>query len=770
MIPIALPFGGNEIEYGLPLVSWPAPLQFAAFAVVVGIGFTAAAWLYRTEMNRTAKPVALALLGVRWTLILVTLVLVFFDPRWVGAKRERVPGRILIALDTSESMAVTDLERGDTLPRIELGHRIARQLAEDLRKRHTVDLVGFHRALEPLGTITATGTASDLNLPLVRAGELASDQPSRLAGIVLLSDGRHNLGPSPKGLAQELGARNIPVFPVVLAPDAPPVDLSIVETQALASTVFQGTILPVDITVRANRWPPGPIHVALESTANPGRTPIEGTIQHPGGDATHRITLRMKIDQAGPQSLAVTARSSAADDRVPGNNRRTIRVNAVKERARVLMIDGEARWEFHYLHTALGRDPNMEVRSVVFRQPRITPATDEDVRKFGIPSRRLPAEADSLFSYDCIILGDVEPDQLGMAERERLEQFVAEAGGTLVVSAGKRAMPLAYSKDEHDPIRRLLPIRNPQAWSEKLGFRLVPGAEFGSSGFLQLAGGKAESQRLWEQFPPHFWAVTGEPKPAAEVLASADGRPVIVRQNYGFGRVLYLGIDSTWRWRYRVGDRYHHTFWGQTAQWAATDRLLPTSNPAGTIRFGTREPSFKPNQPVEIVVRSTEAIPPLPASTLKGARILERTAEGLKPAASVPLSLAEGHPSEMRGTARDLPPGRYRIELEIPAWAEHLWDGAGQKLGSNFEVLPFDGEEMLELSANRGLMQELADASGGRMFEPSQVRELADLLLAQSRDSELRKTIPLRSSWWAFLGIVFLLGCEWGLRKWAGLP
>src|SRR5262249_40888804 len=45
-------------------------------------------------------------------------------------------------------------------------------------------------------------------------------------------------------------------------------------------------------------------------------------------------------------------------------------------------------------------------------------------------------------------------------------------------------------------------------------------------------------------------------------------QPLIVRQNYGFGRVLYIALDSTWRWRYKVGDQHHHRFWGQVIHWA----------------------------------------------------------------------------------------------------------------------------------------------------------------------------------------------------------
>lgn len=173
---------------------------------------------------------------------------------------------------------------------------------------------------------------------------------------------------------------------------------------------------------------------------------------------------------------------------------------------------------------------------------------------------------------------------------------------------------------------------------------------------------------------------------------------------------------------------------------------------------------------MEIVVRSTDAIPPLPAGALKGARIIERSSEGEKLVTAIPLLPTEGRPLELRATANDLPPGRYRIELEIPAWAEQLLDGTGKRLGSDFEVLPFDGEETLELSSNRPFLNELAAATNGRVFEPGELKELTDILLSRSAEVEHRTVRPLRSSWWNFAGIVLLLCCEWGLRKWAGLP
>ena len=82
---------------------------------------------------------------------------------------------------------------------------------------------------------------------------------------------------------------------------------------------------------------------------------------------------------------------------------------------------------------------------MVFDQPRLNAAlTDDDLVKIDSPREHLPAGPEALAAYGCIVLGDVSPEQLPPADRKRLEQFVAERGGTLVIVAGKRYMPMAY--------------------------------------------------------------------------------------------------------------------------------------------------------------------------------------------------------------------------------------------------------------------------------------------------------------------------------------
>src|SRR5262249_26389763 len=176
-----------------------------------------------------------------------------------------------------------------------------------------------------------------------------------------------------------------------------------------------------------------------------------------------------------------------------------------------------------------------------------------------------------------ITLGDVDAARLPLAERERLERYVADAGGTLVVLAGKRSMPLEFPEvgpgGEADPLRKLLPIELPRVLEPENGFALTLGLGAADLKFMELDPDRQENEALWAGRPrPWGWAVAGKAKPGATVLAYAadpgdEKKPlsererksaVVARHNYGFGRVLYIGLDSTWRWRWKVGDTYHH--------------------------------------------------------------------------------------------------------------------------------------------------------------------------------------------------------------------
>jgi hypothetical protein len=707
--------------------------------------------------------------------------------------------------------------------------------------KHKVQLFGFHQdawdvGLErvedlfrappqggadnkPSRDPTPGASFTDLRLPLLRALERSGPDQGRVLGVVLLTDGQHNWGPSPVSKAIELGSRKVPVFPVGLGARKPPPDIAVVEVKAPAN-VFKGVDANVEAHVKVSALPAQDVIVELLQEGKVEEPDHTKTIQHDGTDRVYSIRFQARMDRIGTRTLEIKARPTSKDTREVSedNNHATAMVRVARDKARVLLVDGEARWEFHYIANALRRDRSMEPDSVVFTQPRVGKISETELEKIGNPRLTLPApppspdlegaakapmeQPDPLVRYDCIILGDVAPEQLPVGDRRRLEKYVAERGGTLVMLAGKRFMPLTYqdSAKEDDPLLKMLPVQQPRGVKPLNGFPVTLTQEGTLTPYLQMDPEPEQSASRWAQLPRHFWGIVGKTKPGAVSLAYiADelARPgatdvqnskdtpensqvLIARQNYGFGRVLFVGLDSTWRWRFKVGDTYHHRFWGQVARWAASDKLLPGGN--RYVRFGSREPVYRQGREVEVVARLAEDVPLLAAGTLTGARIYRQNPDGKEEAvALVPLTRGEVQPRVLEGQVRDLPPGRYRIELEIPALHDKLKvppdqedETEDKQRRDTFTMLPPEGGEMVDLATNWTLLQDLATRTGGEVIAPENLNRLAERLVCQVQMRELREDEKLWQDAplvWATLGLFLtLLTVEWVGRKLAGLP
>jgi hypothetical protein len=399
------------------------------------------------------------------------------------------------------------------------------------------------------------------------------------------------------------------------------------------------------------------------------------------------------------------------------------------------------------------------------------------------------------------VLGDVSPEQLPPADEKRLEQFVAERGGTLVIVAGKRYMPTAYlgapppaggGRDdaEADPILKMLPIDKPHPFEPLDGFHLTLTAEGRETKFMDMEDDAAKSEQRWAALPLHFWGVIGTAKPAAATLAFAPDGPadpadpaarerrdaLIVRQNYGLGRVLYVGIDSTWRWRKGIGDLYHHRFWGQVARWAA-DRPLEIGNKF--MRFGASAPVYRNGQDVDLFVRFNDVKDAAKAEPGAQAQILRSGGDG-KPVAVVQLTRKPAQPNAFEAHVPDLPDGDYQIQLKMDAAPDMVQPtpspGAPKETGpllASFTVTAPESAEMSDLSMNRPLLEELASKSGGKVYTPEDVQALVDEIKAKNTPQIDHSEDPVWQGWtgWAIFGVVvFLLTAEWVIRKFSGLP
>ena len=700
----------------------------------------------------------------------------------------------------------TVLERMKAMTRTQLAERVLAPEGIGLLNaldKNQLELIGFSQSWNELPTDASrlrtalandgrkTGSAyTDLKIPLKYAVEHQGSKQKGLLGIVVLSDGQHNWGEGPSHLADHLGGgtnrQAIPVYTVVCGAHLPPVDLAITSAKASPATVFKHGSAMIEVRLVANGIPPGRIKLTVrypEVNDLPNRPPIIEWIDYDGSGAPAPVTIPVRMDRAARETMRISAEAEPASgekivERFPENNSKEVTINVAPDKAKVLVIDGEARWELHYLRTALLRDEMMETRSVVFDQPRMNDLTTEAERALKLPELTMPG-GDDLQRNDCIILGDVSPEQLSQKDCLLLEKYVADRGGTLVILAGKRSMPIDFMNGD-SMFTRLLPIDFPRVYERKDGFQVALTAEGKRSAFLRLEPDTGLNLERWNSLPPHYWAITGKARPGAVALAAiadplfrvkgqeTDGT-LFARQNYGFGRVFFIGLDSTWRWRYKKGDLYHHRFWSQIIRWAASDRALITGN--DFIRFGVREPVYTPDQEVEILVRLSDKIKKLSLHSMAGARFFRKIGPGKEESIALAKLNPHAHiPGELDGSQSNLPPGDYAMELVIPEIEDKLTGPDGKKLRTNFKILPPDAGEMLDLSTNWDRMKEIAVRSGGESYSADQAGLIIEKLKNRSLSETHSVDAPLVQSWWTLIPVLILLTMEWVIRRYSGLP
>src|SRR5262245_38286776 len=731
-------------------------------------------------------------------------------PRWLLPDEERSDRAELIS---RRQKSHDDLVKQiDGLTRAQVAERILEKDGLDvmgkLTGKHHVELYVIDREvseLKPEEIATAFGdrkkvesaSFTDLRGPLLRALERSGPGQGKILGVIVLTDGQHNTGRPPADKARELGERGIPIFPVALGEKQSPPDVALVSIRGPNHTVFKGVDAAVEARFKIAGMAAQEFLVEVHREGKERKLLASKTIAHDGKDRLYTESFPIRLEDVGTQTITATIKPMQKDvgakETIADNNAQSTTVAVADDRARVLLVDGEARWEYHYLATALQRDRLVDLKAVVFDQPRLDERlTEKELEKLGLPSRKWPDGPDALAGYSCVILGDVAVEKLTAGERQRLERYVADAGGTLIVVAGKRSMPLGFPEKgtdgELDPLYRLLPIEMPRVLAPEDGVKLTLTRAGRDTKFMELESDREENETLWAGFPrPWGWAIGGRTKPGATALAHvpsadeaslpADQRErrgaVVARHNFGFGRVLFVGLDSTWRWRYKVGDLYHHRFWGQVIRWAAADRPLVVGNEF--VRLGTPQPVYRSGEPIELVARINDKAGPLRADLLAGARVLllaekPDAKEKEKPTALTQMARRAAQPRVLEGQLRDLAPGRYAVELAIPDLIDKLKDTDGKPLRATFTVLPPESKETVDLERNDALLEDLATRSGGQVFTPANVTELAERLKQQGIPHVEHHEQRLWQWWPLLVLVVLLLTLEWIGRKLSGLP
>jgi hypothetical protein len=439
------------------------------------------------------------------------------------------------------------------------------------------------------------------------------------------------------------------------------------------------------------------------------------------------------------------------------NNQADCSVVVNDDPLKVLVVDASPRWESRYLVNMFERDRRVEV---VRRYHSVRVARGE--------KELLPPTQEELDSFDLVVIGDLAPGEMTAADQGRLERFVVRRGGFAVFIAGPRGMPTSYALGG---IANLLPVRVVAAANANpapAALAMTTAAH--DNPIVSVLDDATLNRKLWTVLPPLGEIAQGVvAKPGAEVLLETANDlhvPVVAVQRTGAGRVLWVGSPEIWRWRDRIGDRVHQTFWLQAVRWGLGLRLRGKD---GRLQAALDRALIAPHESAELRVRARHtdgSAVSQPPHALVG-RLDEKgtiVAGSQHELELAPVPDADG---QWHVTLGGLAEGHWRITVsstdpELATLSEVR----------DLVVRSHQNQEGIDLGADLANLERLALAGGFHADTLDQsvplITELCEHL--ESRDTPHRATHSLWDNFGALALVLSLLSVEWMWRKRVGLP
>jgi hypothetical protein len=276
-----------------------------------------------------------------------------------------------------------------------------------------------------------------------------------------------------------------------------------------------------------------------------------------------------------------------------------------------------------------------------------------------------------------------------------------------------------------------------------------------------LADSEEGNPDVWRSLPGFYWhAPVLRSKGGTEVLAvhaTKRGRfgpvPLIVTKTAGTGKVLFMGIDSAWRWRRGVEDKYHYRFWGQVARWMSYQRNMAAGQ---RVRL-----YFTPERPAPgtSVTLNANAFDPNGAPLQEGNVVVEATA----PDGTVESTVLEknaGAWGSFTGRLKITHPGSWKLRASIQGVPDQAVETVLLAQGIDLEKT---GQP-----ARPEVLEEMSRITHGRMVAPEDLADLIKEIQGLPQPKPVEHRLELWSHWASVAAIVVLLGLFWTGRKLTG--
>ena len=699
-----------------------------AALLLLGAAIALCVALYATRYPALARGRVSLLLGIR-AFTLLALLFAALGPVFSCARASRAQNRLLVLVDRSGSMSVSDEAGGRS--RAAAAESAAIALAGTLGDRFDVRIACFDSALDPFRRASdwraaphrAPGGETALGDALRAAGEHVD--PDSVAAVLVLSDGAVNRGEAPDRALQ--GAVAVHALTVGLDRDPPTVGIAGIEAPP---DVVVGRRSALGVTLRQRME--GSRRVTLRLLEG-GRELARSAADVAGPAGSALLQLEFTLDEAGRHFLTV-ALDSVPGDPLRENKRRLLMLAARPPKRIFLLLVPTLDWDVRSLARGVEEDSSW---SVVW----LRPSGSADVVAPGQPPRSF---AGMLENAEAVAVR-FDDRTLAPARDAALRRYVERGGGALLWVSPDGELPTGSS------LARTLGIAE-EPWSQGSAPAIVDLAAAGRAHELSLLGGDAlTASAQWRALPPVVIPASLAAGAAMDPLLVARAGPetavALQAGRLGAGRIALLAASGVYRWGITAaglgaGPGVESAFFGGLRRW------LSLSREERPVRL--EAPDITP-QDRPVPVRLTLAA----ASPGATGRVVARPLGG--------------------GAVRDTtlaaaPEGGFAGSIALP---EGIWEltgrleRAGRALGSDSLRIAVgaQGIEYESLRADPAAMERLAAATGGVAAPLRAPGPVLDRLRSPEATRTRRAEISLFQNPLLFLVIVVGAALEWALRR-----
>ena len=748
------------------------PILGSYLAVALIAAGLAALLLLRPSFGRVTPLRRWSLLILRGIVILMA-VFALLRPTWITTIRSPRTSVLMILFDVSRSMQLPS-GKGEETRWQALQSALTKsqsQLAA-LADKYELKVYAFDSRLHPLEHRSGRfewpkgpeGQLTDLGTPLFDAAR--AEQGKRLVAAFVLSDGAQNaFEPQVEAVEAVRKLRDDFAAALYTVPFGPAADAAQARDVAVERfdeqfTVFVKNELAVKGLLRVRGYVNRDIPVELVLEDDQGQKQVVGkkTVRAEEDGRQIEVEFAHTPQKIGHYRLHLIA-AQQDGELVAKNNQMSAYLTVLEGGLRVLYLDGEKRPEQKFVRWSLNASPDIELddRIIDRRNQRQQVDITGDLRTGR---------------YDAFIIGDLDADLLTPESLKLLADQVAQGKGLIMIGGPSS---FGWGHYRGTPLEAALPIEIDPVEGTELSQQSQD--RFFRDGPVPLALGDShpvtrlaptnENEAAWKKLPPLNWIhkfAGVKQSPGVRVLletADPEPLPVLVSGEFGRGRVLALGAESTYLWQMHGFETEHKRFWRQIILWLVRRDDLTRDD----VWIKLEQRRFNPGSRVQIAAGAkTNA-----GDVIRDAAM--NVAVTLPNGAKQTVKLAQDGEGNFAGSIEVTEPGDYAVDVAATV--------QGQTLGNaRAEFLVFDRDvELSNIAADPLFLDSLARETrhdGGKLILPEQLPEVLGEYAGRPKEYEERqfkwKLASTRGDAWAFfLTLVGVLTAEWYLRKRWGL-